>query len=824
VSRTHIYGLPLRRRAFLAATTAGLATLGSANARIKSPARVKTGRKAMLKLWYEKPALRWVEALPLGNGRLAAMVYGRVKQERIQLNEGTLWAGSPYDPNHPDALQALPIVRRLIDEEKYQEAADLVSKSVMARPLSQMPYGAAGDLFLTFHGLEAPKAYRRSLDLNTAVARTTFRVRGGAILQEVFVSEPDQVIVVHLAAHGTARLNFDIGYRHPDATTYGAEIYNGENAAVTAADASGASWDFEESLKRDNRPADLSVAEDGPAALLIKGRNVASAGVPAGLTYAVRACARSDGLVAVNGDVMAFRSARSVTLVIAAATSFVSPVKIDGNPVAKVRLQTSSSIRKKFAELKHAHIAAHDGLFGRFAMSIGTPGPADKAPTINRILQSEQDTGGLATLYVQYARYLMLGCSRGSGQAANLQGIWNEGTNPPWGCKYTININTEMNYWPVNALNLGECVEPLVRLVEELSITGARTARAMYGAGGWVAHHNTDLWRASAPIDGPLWGIWPMGGAWLCKALWDHYEYSGDRAFLHRIYPLIKGACLFFFDTLVEDPKGRGLITSPSLSPEHEHHPGVSICAGPAMDRQILRDLFGIALAAHRLVSDSDTEFAATAADKRERLAKDRIGAQGQLQEWLEDWDATAPEQQHRHVSHLYAVYPSDQINVRDTPELIAAAKVSLNTRGDLSTGWATAWRLALWARMGEGERAHGILQGLLGPSRTYPNLFDAHPPFQIDGNFGGTAGILEMIVQSWGGEVRVLPALPSAWPDGSIDGLRVRGGVELHIAWKAHELQKLTFKGPAFAEIPVRYRDTLRIVHLDALGRASWM
>jgi len=751
------------------------------------------------------------------------MVYGRVEQERIQLNEDTLWAGSPYDPNNPDALQALPVVRRLIAEEKFQEAADLVSKSVMAKPLSQMPYGAAGDLFFTFRDIDKVADYRRSLDLTSAIARTTFRAKNGAFEREIFVSEPDQVIVVGLKARSTAKLNFDIEYRHPDTATYGAEIYNGENAAVTAADASGAPWDFQESLNRDKRPADLLVAADGPAALLIKGHNVASASIPAGLTYAVRVCAKSDGHIAIKGDVMEIRSARSVTLVIAAATSFVSFIKTDGDPIAEVRSQSSNAVRKKFAELKSAHIAAHNRLFGRFAMSIGTPSPADLAFTDKRIAQAEQDTGGLAALYVQYARYLMMSCSRGAGQASNLQGIWNEGTNPPWGGKYTININTEMNYWPVDTLNLGECVEPLVRLVEELSITGARTARAMYGARGWVAHHNTDLWRATAPIDGPLWGLWPMGGAWLCNVLWDHYDYGRDHAFLVRIYPLLKGACQFFLDTLVEDPKGRGLVTSPSLSPEHEHHPGVAICAGPAMDRQILRDLFGHTLEAHRLTADPDTAFAATVADSRGRLAKDRIGEQGQLQEWLEDWDVAAPEQQHRHVSHLYAVYPSDQINIRDTPDLIAAAKVSLNTRGDLSTGWATAWRLALWARMGEGERAHGILQGLLGPSRTYPNLFDAHPPFQIDGNFGGTAGILEMIVQSWGGEVRILPALPSAWPDGRIDGLRVRGGIELGIAWKGHELRELTLKGPPFAKVSVRYRDALRVMRLDASGQTTW-
>jgi len=814
MSIARFQGLSVKRRTFLAAAAATAAVMKNAKARV---ARPKLDEEADLQLWYDKAALRWVEALPVGNGRLGAMVFGRVAQERIQLNEDTLWAGSPYDPNNPDALQALPDVRRLIDLEKFQEAADLVSKSVMAKPLSQMPYGATGDLFLTFHGIDGASDYHRSLDLASAISRTKFRIPHGALEREVFASEPDQVIVVRLKARGAARLNLDVEFRHPQKV---ANIYGGP---VTVEDAPGAPWDFREDLDRADRPADMTVEPDGRAALLVKGRNIASAGNPAGLNYAVRVCARSDGRIAVNGDVMAIRSARSVTLVIAAATSFVSIAKTDGDPVAQVRSQTASAVRKRFADLKSAHIAAHERLFRRFSISIGAPIPADHDPTNKRILEAEQDGGAFAALYVQYARYLMISCSRGLGQAANLQGLWNEGTDPPWGSKYTININTEMNYWPVDAFNLGDCFEPLVRLVEELSLTGAHTAQAMYGARGWVAHHNTDLWRATAPIDGPLWGIWPMGGAWLCNTLWDHYDYGRDRGLLNRIYPLLKGACLFFVDTLVEGSKGRGLVTSPSLSPEHEHHPGVAICAGPAMDQQILRDLFAHTLAAHDLVEDPDAEFAEAITDKRARLAKDRIGAQGQLQEWLEDWDAGAPEQQHRHVSHLYAVYPSGQINIRDTPDLIEAAKVSLNTRGDLSTGWATAWRACLWARMGDGERAYGILKGLLGPQRTYPNMFDAHPPFQIDGNFGGSAGILEMIVQSWGGEIRILPALPAAWSEGSIEGVGVRGGAELSIRWKDNVLQTLTFKGPANAEYQVRYGDTKRVLRLDSKGFASW-
>ncbi len=809
--------LSIARRTFLAGTGASVALQPALAARRRHlPAPAQPGPE----LWYAHPAARWVEALPVGNGRLGAMVFGRVAQERLQLNEDTLWAGSPYDPNSPDALAALPEVRRLINEGSFKQAQDLISKAMMARPLTEMPYGTAGDVFLDFADMGPVQQYRRSLDLGTAIAHTTFRVNGSAFEREVFASEPDQVIVVRLTARGPAKLNFDVGYRAPGPAKYEYTFYDGR---ATNADTPPASWDFRESLERNPSPAGLTVEPDGAAALLITGRNEESAGIPAGLKYAVRIAARGDGQITTHGGQMTVRGARAVTLVMAAATSYVSPARTDADPVAPVRAKTAAALNKRYPQLRAAHVAAHRAVFGRFSIRLGSPSAHDQEPTDVRIAHGEEDTGGLAALYVQYARYLMISSSRGKGQPANLQGLWNEGTNPPWGSKYTININTEMNYWPVDVVNLPECYEPLLRMLEELSVTGARTAKIMYGARGWVAHHNTDLWRASAPIDGPLWGMWPMGGAWLCNALWDHYDYTRDPAVLARLYPLLKGASQFFIDYLVEDPQGRGLVTSPSLSPENAHHPEVSICAGPAMDRQILRDLFAHTLEAHKLTNDPDAEFAAVVADRRTRLPKDRIGAQGQLQEWLDDWDAMAPEQQHRHVSHLYAVYPSGQINVRDTPELIAAAKVTLNKRGDLSTGWATAWRLALWARMGEGDRAHSILKGLLGPARTYPNMFDAHPPFQIDGNFGGTAGILEMIAQSWGGELHLLPALPAAWPEGQIEGLCVRGASVISMAWRGGALQKLHVQGPANSELAVRYRGERRVLRLDGSGQAVW-
>ena len=358
--------------------------------------------------------------------------------------------------------------------------------------------------------------------------------------------------------------------------------------------------------------------------------------------------------------------------------------------------------------------------------------------------------------------------------------------------------------WPADPAGLGVCIEPLVRMVEELAVNGAGTARTMYGAGGWVAHHNTDLWRVAAPVDGPLWGLWPCGGAWLCNTLMGHWNHTRDEGLLARLYPLLKGASQFFLDTLIDDPKGRGLVTSPSLSPENEHAYGSSLCIGPAMDRQIIRDLFAHTLdAGRRLKRDGD--WLGKVEQARARIAPDRIGKDGQLQEWLEDWDAQAPDPHHRHVSHLYGVYPSGQINLRDTPELIEAAKVSLRARGDLSTGWATAWRVCLWARMGEGDHAHDVLKGLLGPRRTYPNMFDAHPPFQIDGNFGGSAGILEMILQSWGGELRLLPALPTGWADGAITGFRAPGALRVDLAWRGGRPRRLVLRGAPGSTVKVR-------------------
>ena len=717
-------------------------------------------------LWYSREAwVDWTSALPIGNGRLGGMVFGGSRTEKIQLNEDTLWTGSPYNPANPGAHEHLGALRDLLFAGKYAEAERLADARMMSRPRQQMTYQPAGWVSIETRHRPDRDTYRRWLDLGDAIATVDYRHQRIHYRRETLASVPDNVIATRMWTEGGETFNTDIRY----------DIEQPVTPAIDAASRE----------------------------IVCRGRNRGESGVPAGLDWVVRIKVVPDGgqLESYDGR-LRLTDVRGFTLWIDVGTSFVRYDDVSGDPETATTNRIEAAIAKGWDAVRADHVAEHRRLFDRFSIAFGEGG--EDVPTDQRVAaECKEHDPALAALYVQYARYLMISSSRPGTQPANLQGIWNASFRPPWNSKYTVNINTEMNYWMPDPGNLAECFEPLIMMLEDLVQTGAEVAQQHYGARGWVLHHNTDLWRAAGPMDAADPGLWPMGGVWLACQLWDHCVYAAQPgALVARIYPILRGAAEFLLDFLVELPGTGNLVTVPTNSPENIHPAGVSLSVGSAMDNQLCRDLFDAILKAG---IETDREFLARVREARQRLLPDRIGRAGQLQEWIDDWDMDVSEIGHRHVSHLYAVYPGLAIDPIETPELAAAAKRSLDIRGDDATGWGIGWRICLWARLGEAERAWSLLKRQLSPARTYPNLFDAHPPFQIDGNFGGAAGICEMLAHSRPGEVRLLPALPKALATGHVSGLRLRGGLELDMAWADGSVTHAKLKSATAQVVVVR-------------------